>query len=70
VNHRTLIGYACVILGFSLVIGLGTGLLEPLGMSTPPATAAELLRGLAPSIGLAVVLFAFGLWLLKGSRRK
>ena len=69
-SHRTLIGYACLILAFALVIALGTGFMDPLGMSTMPTSGAGLLRALAPSIGLAVALFVLGLWLVKGPRRK
>jgi hypothetical protein len=70
VSHRTLIGYACLILGFALVIALGTGYMEPLGMTTAPTSAAGLLRAMAPSIALAVALFLLGLWLVNGPRRK
>jgi hypothetical protein len=70
VNNRSRFGYLCVLLAFALVIALGTGYLEPIGMTSRPSSGADLLRGMAPSIGLAVVLFVLGLWLLKGSHRK
>ena len=69
-NNRGRFGYLCVLLAFALVIALGTGYLEPFGMSTRPTSGADLLRGMAPSIGLAIVLFVLGLWLVRGARRK
>jgi hypothetical protein len=70
VSPRTLIGYLCVASGFALVIGLGAGVIDPIGMPSAPASATGVLRALGTSVGLALALFAFGLWLLRGARRK
>ena len=71
-SHRTprdLLGYLCVAAGFALIIALGTGAMDPIGLSAPPATGMAMLRALVPSGALALVLFVTGLWLLKGQRR-
>jgi hypothetical protein len=68
-SPREIAGYLCVAAGFALVIALGTGALDPIGMSAPAASGAAMLRALVPSVALALVLFVTGLWLLKGKRR-
>lgn len=67
--NRRLAGYACVALGFALVVLLGTGLVSPPGMPAAVDSLGALLAGLAPSVLAALALFLLGLWLLKGGRR-
>ena len=69
-NTRTLIGYLSVAAGFALIVALGTGAMDPIGLGATPASGAALLRAMVPHVLLAAGLFAFGLWLLKGARRK
>ena len=66
---RDLLGFVCVAAGFALIIALGTGTMDPIGLSAPPASGMAMLRALVPSVALALVLFVTGLWLLKGKRR-
>lgn len=68
---RRLAGWLCLAMAFALVMALGLGLVDPFGMSTAagPASLGALLVGLLPSLLLAVVVFAIGLWLLKGAHK-
>ena len=68
-NPRNLTGYLCVAAGFALIVALGSGAMEPLGMTTIPRSGRAMLTALAPSVLLATGLFVLGLWLLKGKRR-
>jgi hypothetical protein len=69
-RHRIHAGWLCVALGFALVVLLGLGVVDPIGMHTPSSvvTLGARLAGLLPSVGLAAAVFAIGLWLLKGPR--
>jgi hypothetical protein len=68
-NARKFAGFACVALGFALILLLGYGVIDPIG--GVPANAAsmrDVLIGLMPSVLLALGAFVIGLWLLKGAR--
>lgn len=70
-NARKLAGYACVALGFALILLLGYGVIDPIGSSPMAATSMrDVLIGLMPSVLLALGAFLIGLWLLKGSQKK
>ena len=67
---RQIAGYLCVALGFALILLLGWGVIDPIGMSPNGATSlGAVLLGLLPSVLMALGAFLIGLWLLKGSRR-
>ena len=75
-RKRIYAGWLCVALGFALIVLLGLGVVDPIGMSPQAGGAGRgavsigaLLAGLLPSVGLAAGVFAIGLWLLKGPRR-
>ena len=69
---RLIAGYLCVALAFAVIVLLGYGVIDPLGMD--PASGAgslgALLLGLLPSVLLAAGLFGLGLWLVKRGRRR
>jgi hypothetical protein len=68
-NGRQFAGWVCVVLAFAVIVMLGYGVLDPIGMPAAGATSmGALLVGLLPSVGLALTVFAIGLWLLKGKR--
>ncbi len=70
-NARKLAGYACVALGFALILLLGYGVIDPIGgLPQAPASMRDVLIGLMPSVLLALGAFVIGLWLLKGSAKK
>lgn len=64
-------GYLCVAIGFALIVMLGYGVLDPIGAGAgaPPASIGGVLLGLLPSVLLAAVVFAIGLWLVRRARR-
>ena len=64
-------GYLCVVIGFALIVMLGYGVIDPIGpgADAPPASIGDLLLGLLPSVLLAAVVFATGLWLVRRARR-
>lgn len=67
---RQIAGYLCVALGFALIMLLGWGVIDPIGMSPNGATSmGAVMLGLLPSVLLALAAFVIGLWLLKSSRR-
>ena len=70
-NHpRARIGWLCVALGFALIVMLGAGIIDPIGMHGDNATSlAGVLARLLPSVLLAALPFALGLWLIKGARK-
>lgn len=67
-HPRKVAGGVCVALGFALIVMLGTGVMDPIGMpgGGDATSITALLSGLLPSVLLALLLFALGLWLLKG----
>ena len=66
---RKLAGFFCVALGFALILLLGYGVIDPVGASLTQATSSGAVLGaLAPSVLMALGLFAIGLWLLKSPR--
>ena len=65
---RILAGYACVAAGFALIIALGIGAIDPIGVQVTTASGTGLLAALAPTVLIALALFLTGLWLLKGRR--
>ena len=70
-NARKFAGYLCVAVGFALLLLLGYGVIDPIGVSPQKATSmGALLIGLMPSVMMAVGAFAIGLWLLRGPRQK
>ena len=70
-RQRIYAGWLCIAVAFALVVALGTGWIDPFGdaglagIESLAALGAVLLTVLAGP----VVLFAVGLWLLKGPRR-
>ncbi|GAB3745421.1 hypothetical protein [Lysobacter olei] len=66
-DGRRFAGWLCVALGFAVVVLLGYGVIEPVGMSTAqaPTSLAALFLGLLPTLLGALALFVLGLWLLK-----
>ena len=68
---RKFVGWLCVALGFAVIVMLGYGMLDPLW--TPVGSApsiGSLLLGFLPSVVPALILFALGLWLLKGNDKR
>ena len=67
-NGRRFAGWLCVALGFALIVMLGAGVIDPVGVPDggDATSLAVLLAGLLPSVLLALLVFALGLWLLKG----
>ncbi|KGM52616.1 hypothetical protein N800_11400 [Lysobacter daejeonensis GH1-9] len=70
-DGRRFAGWLCVALGFAVVVLLGYGVIDPIGLSTTdaPDSLAAVLYGLLPTVLGALALFVLGLWLLKGGRR-
>ena len=69
-NARRFAGFACVALGFALILLLGYGVIDPIGGMPANATSMrDVLIGLMPSVLLALGAFVIGLWLLKGPRK-
>jgi hypothetical protein len=66
---RLIAGYLCVALGFALILLLGWGVIDPIGMPAGTTSMGAILLGLLPSVLMALGAFLIGLWLLKGSRR-
>jgi hypothetical protein len=68
---RRFAGWLCVALGFAVVVLLGYGVIDPIGLPTSeaPASLMAVLFGLMPTLLGALALFVLGLWLLKGGRR-
>lgn len=68
---RLYAGYLCVALGFAIIVMLGYGVIDPIGMDMEagPASIGTLLLGLLPSVLMAAVVFAIGLYLVKGARK-
>ena len=70
-NTRKFAGYLCLALGFTLILLLGYGVIDPIGASPKQVTSmGALLIGLMPSVFMAAGAFAIGLWLLRGPRQK
>ncbi|KQY54905.1 hypothetical protein [Lysobacter sp. Root494] len=66
---RKLAGFSCVAAGFALILSLGYGVIDPVGASLAQASSmGAVLIALAPSVLMALGLFAIGLWLLKSAR--
>ncbi len=68
---RLYAGYLCVALGFALIVMLGYGVIDPVGMDLEggaPSIGA-LLLGLIPSVLMAAAVFAIGLYLVKSARK-
>lgn len=70
-RQRIYAGWLCLAIAFALVVALGLGVIDPVGMSTTTGaiSLSAILIGLLPSVLLAVVIFGIGLWLLKGGRK-
>lgn len=69
-NARKFAGYACVALGFVLILLLGYGVIDPIGgLPGGAASMRDVLIGLMPSVLLALGAFVAGLLLLKASDR-
>ena len=67
-KSRSLVGYLCVAAAFALVVALGMGAINPLGVRGALTSVADMLLALVPSVLLALALFVVGLWLLRGKR--
>ena len=71
-NHpRTRIGWLCLALGFALIALLGAGTIDPIGVhgGGNVTSLAGVFARLLPSVLLAALPFALGLWLIKGARK-
>ena len=68
---RRFAGWLCVALGFAVVVLLGYGVIDPIGMPArqAPTSLASVLFGMMPTLLGALGVFVLGLWLLKGGRR-
>lgn len=68
---RLYAGYLCVVLGFALIIMLGYGLIDPIGMDLAAGVQSigALILGLLPSVLIAAAVFAIGLYLVKSARK-
>lgn len=66
---RLIAGYLCVLLGFAVIVMIGYGVIDPIGMAQPASSIGALFAGLLPSVLLALVVFLLGLWLVKGARK-
>ena len=71
-NPRKVAGAVCVALGFALIVMLGAGIIDPIGMhhGGNATSLAGVFARLLPSVLLAVLPFALGLWLIKGARKQ
>ena len=72
-NHpRARIGWLCLALGFALIVMLVAGIIDPIGMhhGGNATSFAGVFARLLPSVLLAVLPFALGLWLIKGARKQ
>jgi hypothetical protein len=67
--HRILLGWACIALAFVAIVLLGTGLVDPPGLGNV-RSSSDLLAVFASVLIVPLVLFVFGLWLIKGPRRR
>ena len=67
---RLYAGYLCVAIAFALIVMLGYGFIDPIGMDmqASPETMSAALLGLLPSVLMAAVVFAIGLYLVKSAR--
>lgn len=69
-RQRIYAGWLCIALAFALVVALGVGWLDPIGAGAAGITSfVTLLAALLPVLAAPVILFALGLWLIKGHRR-
>ena len=68
---RARIGWLCLALGFALIAMLGAGIIDPIGMHQGGnvTSLAGMFARLLPSVLLAVLPFALGLWSIKGARK-
>jgi len=68
---RLYAGYLCVALGFALILMLGYGVIDPIGMDMDARrdSLGAVLLGLLPSVLAAAVVFGIGLYLVKGARK-
>jgi len=71
-RQRIYAGWLCVAIAFALVVLLGLGWIDPFGEQglADIDSIAGLFAVMLPVLAGPVVLFAVGLWLLKGPRRK
>lgn len=67
--QRILLGWACIALAFIAIALVATGLVEPPGLREVRG-GADLISVFASAVLVPLVLFAFGLWLIKGPRRR
>ena len=71
-NHpRAHIGWLYLALGFALIVMLVAGIIDPIGVHRGgnATSLAGLLARLLPSVLLAALPFALGLWLIKCARK-
>ena len=70
-QQRILAGWVCIAIAFALVVALGVGWLDPIGEGAAGiGSLAALASALLPVLAGPVILFALGLWLIKGPRRR
>ena len=69
--QRIYAGWLCIAVAFALVVALGVGWLDPIGDDAAGIDSlAALASALLPVLAAPTILFALGLWLLKGARRR
>lgn len=67
--QRILLGWTCIALAFIAIALVATGFVEPPGLRDVRG-GADLLAVFGSAVLVPLVLFAFGLWLIKGPRRR
>lgn len=67
--QRILLGWACIALAFVVIALIATGLVEPPGLRDV-RSGADLATVFASAVLVPLALFGFGLWLIKGPRRR
>ncbi|QWP78280.1 hypothetical protein J5226_07765 [Lysobacter sp. K5869] len=63
---RIFAGLLCILASFAVIALLGFGTMDP----AAPASATPALAALLPSVALGLSVFAVGLWLLFGGRKR
>ena len=63
---RVFAGLLCILASFAVIVLLGFGTMDPAG----PAATTPAMVALLPSVALGLSVFALGLWLVFGGRRR
>lgn len=67
--QRILMGWACIALAFIAIALVATGLVDPPGLRDVRG-GSDLIVVFASAVLVPLALFAFGLWLIKGPRKR